>query len=90
MRLTKRVAISKKDTKEIKSGSSVNCATSGFVKLILKGNQHLSRSFLPFVIKFSCLYKRVLLFTAQWRLVALIFPQNYLLKQTFCFLSSLF
>ena len=43
-----------------------------------------------FVVKFSCLYKSVLLFTVQWKLVALIFPQNYLLKPTFWLLSSLF
>ena len=29
-----------------------------------------------FVVRFSCLYKSVLLFTVQWKLVALIFPQN--------------
>ena len=63
-----------KDTKEMKSVSSVNCGTSGFMKLILKGNQHLSRSFLLFVVKFSCVYKRVLLFTVQWKF--------YLLKPT--------
>ena len=43
-----------------------------------------------FVVKFSCLYKSILLFTVQWKLVALIFPQNYLLKPTFWLLSSLF
>ena len=35
------------------------------------------------VVKFSGLYKSVLLFTIQWKLVAIIFPQNYLLKPTF-------
>ena len=35
------------------------------------------------VVKFSCLCKSVLLFTVQWKFVALIFPQNYLLKSTF-------
>ena len=63
--------------------SSVNCVTSGFMKLVLKSKQHLSRSFSHFVVKFSCLYKRFLLFTVQWKLVALILPQNYLLKPTF-------
>ena len=83
MRLIKRAATAKKDTKEMKSGVSVNCATSGFMKLVLKSNQHLSRLFHYFVVKFSCLFKIVLLFTIQWKLVALIFPQNYLLKPTF-------
>ena len=36
-----------------------------------------------FVVKFSCLYKSVLLFTVQWKLVAPIFPENYLPKPTF-------
>ena len=65
----------KKDTKEMKSSSSVNCATSGFMKLVLKSNH--------FVVKFPCLYRSVLLFTVQWKLVVLIFAQNYLLKPTF-------
>ena len=59
------VATAKKDTMEMKIGSSVNCATNGFMKLILKSNQHLSRFFHYSVVKFSCLYKRVLLFTIQ-------------------------
>ena len=83
MRLIKRAANAKKDTKEMKSGSSVNCATSGFMKLVLKSNQYLLRSFHYFVVKFSWLYKSVLLFTVQQKLVALIFSQNYLLKPTF-------
>ena len=45
MTLIKRVATAKKDTKEMKSGSSVNSATSDFMKVILKSNQHFSRSF---------------------------------------------
>ena len=45
MTLIKRVATAKKDTKEMKSGSSVNSTTSGFMKVILKSNQHFSRSF---------------------------------------------
>ena len=45
MRMIKHAATAKKDTKEINSGSSVNCMTSGFMKLILKSNQHLLRSF---------------------------------------------
>ena len=36
----KRAANAKKDTKEMKRGSSVNCATGGFMKLDLKSNQH--------------------------------------------------
>ena len=36
-----------------------------------------------FVVKFSCLHKSVLLFTVQWKLVAFVFPQNYLLKPSF-------
>ena len=80
MRLIKRAATAKKDTEEMKSGSSVNCATSGFMKLVLKSNQHLSRSFSLF---FTILHKSVLLLTVQWKLVALIFRQSYLLKPTF-------
>ena len=45
MTLIKRAATAKKDTKEMKSGSRVNSATSGFMKLVLKSNQHFSRSF---------------------------------------------
>ena len=45
MAFIKRAATAKKDTKEMKSGSSVNSATSGFMKVILKSNQHFSRSF---------------------------------------------
>ena len=45
MILIKCTATAKKDTKEMKSGSSLNCATSGFMKLSLKSNQLLSRSF---------------------------------------------
>ena len=56
--------------------------------LVLKSNQHLSRSFHYFVVKFSCLYKCVLLFTVQWKLLALIFSENYL--PTFWLLRSLF
>ena len=49
-------ATAKKDTKEMKSGSSVNCATSGFMKLVLKSNQDLSRSFSLFCSKvFMCI-----------------------------------
>ena len=51
MRLIKPAATAKKDTKEMKSGSSVNCATSGFMKLVLKSNQCLSRSFSLFCSK---------------------------------------
>ena len=51
MRLTKRAATAKKDTKEMKSGSCVNCATSGFIKLVSKSYQHLSRSFSLFCSK---------------------------------------
>ena len=51
MRLIKGVTNVKKDTKEMKSASSVNCATSGFIKLVLESNQHLSRSFSLFYIK---------------------------------------
>ena len=83
MKLIKRAVTEKRDTKEMKSGSSVNCATSGFIKLVLKSNQHLSRFFHYFMVKFSFLYKSLLLFTVQWKLVAVIFPQKYLLKPTF-------
>ena len=41
----------KERTKEMKSGSSVNCATSGFMKLVWKSNQYLSRSFSLFCSK---------------------------------------
>ena len=80
MILIKRGATAKKDTKEMKGASSVNCATSDFMKLVLKSNQ---RSLSLFCNKLSCLYKSVLLFTVQWKLAALIFPQNYLLKPAF-------
>ena len=55
MRLIKRAAPAKKDTKEMQRGSSVNCATSGFMELVLKSNQRLSRSFSLFCSKvFMC------------------------------------
>ena len=34
MTLIQRAATAKKDTKQMKSGWSVNCATSGFMKLV--------------------------------------------------------
>ena len=84
MRLIRLAATAWNDTKGMKSGLSVNCATSGFMKPVLKSNQHLSRCFSLFCSKvFMLLYKSVLPFTVQWKLVALIFPQNYLLKPTF-------
>ena len=83
MRMIKRAATAKKDTKEMKSGLSVNCATSGFMKLVTNVTNFYHVLFHNFLVKFSCLYKSVLLFTVQWKLVALIFPQNYLLKPTF-------
>ena len=45
LKLIKRVATAKKNAKEMESGSIVNCATSGFLTLVLKRKQHLSRSF---------------------------------------------
>ena len=45
MRLIKLAVTAKKDSKEMKRGSSANCATSGFMMLVLKSNQHLLRSF---------------------------------------------
>ena len=42
MRLIKRSATAKKDTEEMKSSSSVNYATSGFMKIVLKSNQYLT------------------------------------------------
>ena len=83
MTLIKRAATANKDTKQLESGWSVNCATSGFMKLVSKINQYFSSSLYYFVVKFSYLYKSVLLFTIQWKLVALIFPQNHLMKLTF-------
>ena len=63
MRLIKLVTIAKKDTKKMKSDSSVNCATRGFMKLLLRSNQHLSRSFslfgskvFMFISKFFTIY----------------------------------
>ena len=79
MTLIKRVATAKKDTKEMKSGSSVNSATSGFMKVT--NISHVLLHYL--VVKFSYLHKSILLFTVQWKMVALIFPQNYLLKAIF-------
>ena len=57
MRLIKLAITAKKDSKEMKRGSSVNCATSGFMMLVLKSNQHLLRSFSLFCGKVLCLYK---------------------------------
>ena len=51
MRLIKRAVTAKKDTMGMKSGSSINFATSGFIKLILKSNQHLSHIFSLFYSK---------------------------------------
>ena len=51
MKLIKRAATAKKDTKEMKSESGVNGATSGFMKLVLKSNKHLSRSLSLFCSK---------------------------------------
>ena len=48
---SRRAAAAKKDTKDMKSGSSVNCATSDFMNLVLKSKQHLSRSFSQFCNK---------------------------------------
>ena len=83
MRLIKRAASAKKDTKKMKSGSIVNCGTSGSWSLLWKVTNiyHVIIHYL--VVTFSCLYKSVILFAVQWKLVAPIFPQNYLLKPTF-------
>ena len=51
MRLIRRAATAKKDIKEMKSTSNVNCDTSRFIKLVLKSNQHLSRSYSLFCSK---------------------------------------
>ena len=51
MRLIKRAPTAKKDTMEMTSGSRVKCATNGFMKLVLKSKQHLSRSFSLFCSK---------------------------------------
>ena len=51
MRLIKRAATAKKNIKGMKSGSNVNCATSGFMELVLKSKQQLSRSFSVFCSK---------------------------------------
>ena len=83
MRLIKHAATVKKDTKRMKSGSSVNCVTSGFMKLVLKSLTNIYHVLFHYLVgKFPCLYKSVLLFTVQWKMIALIFPQNYLLKPT--------
>ena len=51
MRLIRRAATAKKDIKEMKSTSNVNCETNRFIKLVLKSNQHLSRSYSLFCSK---------------------------------------
>ena len=89
MKLIKRAATAKKDTKEMKSESGVNGATSGFMKLVSKVTNIYHVLCHYFVVNFSCLYKSLLLVSVPCKLVALIFPQNYLLKPTFLLLCSL-
>ena len=83
MRLIKRAATAKKDTKEMKSGLSVNCATSGFMKLVLKSNQHLSRSFSLFCSKVFMFISKCFTIYSSMEIGCPYFPQNYLLKPKF-------
>ena len=64
----------------MKIGSSVNCTTSGFIKLVLHITKIYHVLFHYFVVKFSCLHKSVLLFTVQWKLVALFFPSKLFIE----------
>ena len=68
MRLIKSAASAKTDTKKMKSGSSVNYVTSGFMKLVLKSNQHLPRSFSLFCSSFYVYIKvfYYLQFNGNW------------------------